>query len=75
MLHRKRAVWLVVGVCFLVTSVAWGQASSGSITGSITDPTGAVVVGASVELTNVATNTRRVFSTNEVLLDARGRDA
>jgi len=65
MLHQLRAKWPLAVVCLLVASIAWGQASAGSITGAVTDPTGAVVVGASVELTNVATNTRRVITTNE----------
>jgi len=35
---------------------AWSQTVQGVITGTITDPTGAVVPGATVTITNVGTN-------------------
>ncbi len=48
----------------LVVSLTWptwlyGQAGVGSIDGSVTDPIGATVSGASIELVNHATNTAR----------------
>jgi hypothetical protein len=43
----------------------WGQAPTGQITGSVADPSGAVIVGASVTLTNPATNVKRETTTNE----------
>jgi len=39
----------------LFASVAFGQVGNGTITGTITDPAGAVVPGASVEAKNTAT--------------------
>jgi hypothetical protein len=42
----------LVGTCGLV----YGQGTYGSLTGQITDATGAVIVGANVNLTNVDTN-------------------
>lgn len=46
---------------------AWSQStSSGSVTGQVTDPRGAIVPGADVTLLDVATNTPRKTSTNEV---------
>ena len=46
----------VVLLCvFLVRLTAFGQASTGTITGTVTDPAGAVVAGAPVEAKNVET--------------------
>jgi hypothetical protein len=45
--------------CVLGTGLAWPQAGTGELTGLVTDPTGAVIVGAAVELTNDATGTTR----------------
>src|SRR6185295_6736291 len=44
--------------------LAWAQAPTGAITGTVTDASGAVVSGATVTLTNPATNTRRTIQTN-----------
>jgi hypothetical protein len=44
---------------------AWGQSlSTGTVTGSVTDQTGAVVAGATVSLTDVSTNNPRSTATN-----------
>ena len=43
---------------------AWSQAPTGEITGTVTDPTGAIVAGASLTVTNPATNTSRKVTTN-----------
>ena len=40
------------------SGVAWSQSVQGVITGTITDPTGAVVPGATVTITQTAANTR-----------------
>jgi hypothetical protein len=43
----------------------WGQSTStGTVAGSITDPTGAVVAGAAVTLTDIATSTQRTTTSN-----------
>ena len=47
----------------IVTS-SWAQAPTGAITGTVIDPTGAVVTGAVVTITNPSTNTQRVVKTN-----------
>lgn len=44
---------------------AFAQAPTGQITGSVTDPSGAIISGALVTATNVATNVRRETSSNE----------
>src|ERR1700689_1278576 len=48
---------LVVFVCFFiaVASLAFGQVGNGTITGTITDPTGAVVPGAKVDARSAQT--------------------
>ena len=44
---------------------AWAQSSStGTVSGSVTDQTGAVVAGATVSLTDVSTNIPRSTTTN-----------
>src|SRR5580698_9735012 len=55
--HLKRAVTLFVGLWLVLGSVGLLRAQSdrGTITGTVTDQTGAVIVGASVTATNVAT--------------------
>src|ERR1700722_19260434 len=54
---RSRFSWLVVFVLTLFSCVAFAQTSvsTGSITGTVTDPTGAVVGGAKVVITNTGT--------------------
>lgn len=49
----------------LFCGIASGQTITGSITGTVTDPTGAVVPGARVVATNVGTNLTYPGSTNE----------
>src|SRR5690348_6677980 len=41
-----------------------GQAVNGTILGTVTDPSGAAVVGATVEVTNTATQVKRSVVTN-----------
>ncbi len=54
-------------VCSLLFSLSLSADTGGSISGTISDPTGAVVVGATVRLTRVETNTSQ-----SVVTDARG---
>ncbi len=52
--------------CLAITSALFGQAGgTGSIQGTVTDPSGAVVVGATVTATNVDTGTSTVRRTTE----------
>src|SRR5882672_7431653 len=45
-------------------STLWAQAPPGQITGTVTDPSGAVIAGATVTLTNPATKMQRDTTTN-----------
>lgn len=47
----------------LLGSAAMAQTSKGTVTGNVTDPTGAVVPGATVTITNIATNVVRTAET------------
>jgi len=49
----------LVALLSLVAVFAFGQAETGSISGVVTDPSGAVVSGASVVATNLATQAKR----------------
>src|SRR5216684_2548936 len=54
------------GVLFAMSAFAlWAQAPTAEIIGTVTDATGAVVTAAKVTLSNPATNTQRVVTTNE----------
>src|ERR1019366_425727 len=50
----------------LSTAMLFGQGATGasSVSGRVTDPTGAVIAGASVTLTDISTNTARTTQTN-----------
>src|SRR5881628_2334384 len=56
----------VVALLFLSAATAAGQTSSASVVGRVTDPTGAVVPGVTVKITNLDTNASRQVSSNEV---------
>ena len=59
-------VWLLVMLVVLAGSgmLAFGQGTNGSLSGQITDATGAVIVGASVTLNNVDTNLAQIVVTD-----------
>ncbi len=46
---------LVLATLFVASSVSWGQNTTSSLIGSVTDSTGAIVVGATIAVTSVAT--------------------
>ncbi len=59
-------LWLLCVVSLLLASAASAQISRGTITGRITDPTGAVVPGAKIVAVDVATGSSyRTVSTND----------
>lgn len=60
-----RRLFLCCMISVLLLSLAMGQNVTGSITGLVTDPSSAVVVGAKVTVENTATEVKTVAQTNE----------
>jgi hypothetical protein len=59
------ALFLCFAVLFACTSPVWAQtASTGALTGTVTDPSGGVIVGATVELTSRATGQGRTTTSD-----------
>jgi outer membrane receptor protein involved in Fe transport len=63
-LMRLGHVGFVLVLCLAVAHVALGQTDTGQVTGTVTDPTGAVVVGAKVVAKSIASGTMREVTTN-----------
>jgi hypothetical protein len=65
MRSAKFSLVLLLLVCAGGVLSAWGQSTStGTVAGSVTDSTGAVVAGATVKLTDLGTNVMRAATTN-----------
>ena len=62
MIHLRRSGWLVACLA-LVAGGAFGQTFYGSLVGSVQDSTGAVIPGASVTVTSLATGEQRAQET------------
>src|SRR5271156_4320898 len=60
------ALILCAGTLFFSTSQAWAQADVGSISGVVSDPSGAAIAGATVKLVDPTINTALTVTTNEV---------
>src|SRR5579872_4465888 len=57
---------LVCGLALAVASIAYGQGGgNAAMTGTVTDPTGAVIVGANVTMTQIGTDLKRTALSNE----------
>ena len=66
MMIRKVLVILSALVCALMLCiVAAGQSINGNIVGTVTDPNGAAVTGATVTVTNTETGAKRTAETND----------
>lgn len=68
MVHRNfRAILFLFLIACLASAVtAWAQSTStGTLAGVVTDSSGAVVSGATITLTDIATNTPRTTTTND----------
>ena len=61
---RLIAFWIVCMIACAAATVG-AQTSKGTITGIVTDPNGAVIPGAEIELKNAATNQARMTTTND----------
>src|SRR4051812_32792227 len=55
---------ILLGSIFLILVASLAMAQTGSISGEVTDPTGAVVSGAAVLVTNAETGATNKFETN-----------
>src|ERR1035437_7150988 len=62
--HPKQFI-AVLMVSLLLTGVVRAQVSRGTITGIVTDPTGAVVPGVAITVTNIETGVSNKVKTNE----------
>lgn len=65
-MHHNRFRFLVATFTLLLVAAGMspGQSSSGSLNGTVTDPSGAIIAGAAVKLTNEDTNVTRIIETN-----------
>ncbi len=63
-LSRSWFCWCVLGLIVLGMTPSFGQSTSGRILGRVADPTGAVLAGVKVTLTNQATGVARTATTN-----------
>ncbi len=63
-LLRIREIVSLSAMVVAVSGLAYGQTITGSVTGVVTDPTGAVVVGATVTATNTGTGVVTTATTN-----------
>src|SRR6202050_4492391 len=71
----RRQIFSSLFVCFLLCSAclwlvspsaAWAQSTStGTVVGTVTDPSGALVAGATITLTDASTKTARTDTTND----------
>jgi hypothetical protein len=60
-----KPISLAVLLTCVFAATAFGQTTTGAISGTITDPTGAVVAGATITVTNPATGAERSVESNE----------
>src|SRR5215203_5694532 len=65
---ERRSVHFMLSllVALMICSTTFGQAGTSSVTGTVTDPQGNAVAGATILLTNPSKNFSRTQTTNEV---------
>jgi hypothetical protein len=64
MCNLRRLFLLVIGFTLMAGS-AWAQGNRGELTGIATDPSGAVIPGVAITITNMATGVANNLATNE----------
>jgi hypothetical protein len=65
MVNRLARLLVIVVLCAAYAELGSAQTSRGTVTGTVKDPNGAVIPGATVSLTNVATNVSRETMTTD----------
>lgn len=61
---KSRNIIISMFLVWLSASLGWAQSTTGTITGTVTDPTGAVIPGAGVTITNTLNNVSVTVTTN-----------
>src|SRR2546423_1446960 len=61
---RQTMRWLVLLVTLVAPSLLRGQTATGSISGAVTDESGAVIPNVGISITNKATSANRTLTTN-----------
>ncbi len=64
-MHRVRFAAVLLSALTVLAVSNWGQGNEGRVLGTVRDSSGAVVQGATVTVTNIATQTARVLATND----------
>jgi hypothetical protein len=64
-MNYRRKLWKAVFFSAIFPAIAFGQSTSGSITGTVADPSGGAISGAAVTLTNLATNAKVSTRSND----------
>jgi hypothetical protein len=59
-----RTAALLLFICILCVTAAFAQFDTGTITGSVTDPSGAVVANAKITVTNTGTGVEKTYSSD-----------
>src|ERR1035438_9952228 len=63
---KKAILWMSPFLVVLISLACLGQATgSGDIRGSVTDPSGALIPGVTVTVTNVDTGVAKTYATNQ----------
>jgi hypothetical protein len=65
-IHAKHVCTLLLVVLVGLAGFVYGQGTSASMTGNVTDPAGAAVAGAAVTVTNIDTNLTQSIKTDSV---------
>src|SRR5947207_10240085 len=60
----RRHFSFIAVLCLLTARAGWSQDTRGAISGRVTDPSGAIIAGAQVSVTNPAMGTKSAVTTN-----------